>query len=599
MKQLWLVLVTTFFTAWMIGCGGTSTNNDAETDNASSSRQSEITGENSSSAANSSVSSSAGNAVSDGDESSIETPDNDSNSSASGDDAESSTTQTRVLFDGETATYSRGEAWDSNSHIGESSLSPYSGEQHIRANIVTANGWGSVVYYFEAGNPLDWSKATRLSLQAKGNVTASVSLGLVFIDSGKYNYTAATTLNLTENYQASSIDITGLTGNIDLTQIAGIILYSGNGAFTVDLDNIVVSFGEQDTNTDDDNTGSSSSASSNADDNNTDTGVVVTGPSSEIHYFGRFDTRNADAPQCAWTNCGVGVRFEGKALSVQLSGAGRISFQVMVDGILYKTITTNGSAWSSSSTINTYDLVNNLEPGEHDIQLHRNPEASFGAVRFHGFTITDGELIESPFPYNRKIEFIGDSISAGYGNAGCPWAPDNEIGTAAWGPLAARELNAIANVIAVSGIGMASSYSGDTEKQMPKLYGYAIPSDFQTDWQYSQYIPDVVVINLGTNDFSSYHNGVDRNVYIYTYTQFVQRLRSYYPDAYILLATNTSNSSFSDELDEVLANLQDSNVEKINLNTPNWSGCDGHPDLDAHKVMAESLISHLQAKLDW
>ncbi len=327
-----------------------------------------------------------------------------------------------------------------------------------------------------------------------------------------------------------------------------------------------------------------------------DTDTTDLGLTAEVHYFGRFDSRNPDSPGCAWSNCGFGVRFDGETLDVRLSGAGAITFQVVLDGELYNEITTEGWEWSSDPNVRSYRVAEGISDGEHDVQLYRNPEAMFGVVMFHGFEAENGGLIESPPPFSRKIEIVGNSISAGYGNSGCPFSAATEIGSAAYGPLAARQLNAIAHVEAWSGKGMAVNLDGSTEDLMPDLYGYALPDDDQSLWDYNAYIPDAIVIDLGTNDFNG---GVDRDNYIEAYEAFVTRLRGYYPDAYILCAVNTSGDAFDDEIDEIIANLGDTNVEKIELGASNWSGCDGHPDIDAHQVMADTLASRLQAELGW
>jgi len=577
MKYAWFSIIL----AVLAGCGGESKNVDV---NRASSAQAAF-----SSTANTNASTSSSNSSSDRSSNAYRSSSSSSLASSIETSSQSSsedTRQTVMLYDGDTVMYNRGEAWDANSDINEASYSPFSGTQHIRANIVTANGWGAVVYYFNTADMKDWSDARQLTLQAQSDMTASISLGLVYTNGNKYAYgTSAATLTLSESYKAFNIDVPAIASQVDLTQVAGIILYSSSGTLTIDLDDIAVAFS------------TSPSTPDTGTDDKTDT--VAIGSSTEVHFFGRFDTRDPGTPKCAWTNCGVGVRFEGDALDIQLSGAGRISFQIMLDGEYHKTITTDGAAWSNSTTKTTYRIVDTAGPGEHNVQMYRNAEASFGAISFHDITVTNGKLAQSSFPFDKKIEIIGDSISAGYGNAGCPWGPDNEKGSSAWGPLAARKLGAVAHIIAVSGIGMVTSYSGATEDQMPERYSYALPADKQSQWQYSQYIPDVVVINLGTNDFSSYHNGMDRNTYIYTYQEFVHRLRSYYPDAYILLATNTANDSFSDELDEIISGLSDNNIEKINLKTSNWNGCDGHPDLNAHQTMADTLVAHIKAVLGW
>ena len=79
-------------------------------------------------------------------------------------------------------------------------------------------------------------------------------------------------------------------------------------------------------------------------------------------------------------------------------------------------------------------------------------------VDFKGFTVTNGALVPTPPPFTRKLEFIGDSITCGFGNEGpgpnCPFTADTENESLAYGTLTAQALNAEHHTIAWSGIGM-------------------------------------------------------------------------------------------------------------------------------------------------
>lgn len=69
--------------------------------------------------------------------------------------------------------------------------------------------------------------------------------------------------------------------------------------------------------------------------------------------------------------------------------------------------------------------------------------------------------------------------------------------------------------------------------------------------------------------------------------------------ALILCAVNTSGDSFSAAIDQVLVAVADARVLKINLDAPNWDGCDGHPDVVADQAMGASLAARLQVELGW
>ena len=611
MKNIWIVLLPVL----LVGCGDddkTGQSADSESESATDGDSSSMNSIDSATTADTQSAQSDSNQSSDPYSDTSHDTGMGTDSVVNG-DSDTSRSNAQILYNGESVTFERGEAWDGSSSISESATSPYSDPNHIRANLVTQDGWGAVVYYFGSASSAtqDWTTATRWSLQAKADQAGEVELALVFVNGNEYGFESSATLQLGTTYQAFDIDVAAIADGVDLAQVAGMILFAGAGQYVVDVDDVAVTMDSATADTEtvpdtasviDTGTGSASdtgtgSASDTGTGNASDTETATaTGPNELVHYFGRFDTREPNSPGCAWTYCGAGVSFEGDALDVLLSGAGGISFQVVLDGELHAEITTEGGLWNSRSSASSYRIVENVSAGPHSVQIYRNPEAMFGAVKFHGFEAPSGTLVASQFPFSRKIEIIGDSISAGYGNAGCPWAPENEIGSATWGALAARSLGAIAHVVAWSGIGMVMDYGGETDNQMPELYGYALPEDTQTPWDYSSYIPDVVIVNLGTNDFNG---GVNSATYTNTYQEFVTRLRGYYPDALILLAINLTSDPFSDELDDVIANLGDSNVEKINLNIPSWGGCDGHPDLAAHQAMADTLVTRLREEMGW
>ena len=67
---------------------------------------------------------------------------------------------------------------------------------------------------------------------------------------------------------------------------------------------------------------------------------------------------------------------------------------------------------------------------------------------------------------------------------------------------------------------------------MPILWQRTIPTDSSSHWDPSQWMPDVVVINLGTNDYNA--GGADPSAnFQSTYLQFVKQLESAYPGVFV------------------------------------------------------------------
>src|SRR5262249_41999742 len=130
------------------------------------------------------------------------------------------------------------------------------------------------------------------------------------------------------------------------------------------------------------------------------------------------------------------------------------------------------------------------------------------------------------------------SISCGYGDEGnpmCTFSADTENHYLTYEALAARKLGADLVTVAWSGKGVVCNY-GDGPNSctdpMPPLWDRTLPSSNGSTWDFS-WKPDVVIINLGTNDFST---DVDPSELQFTaaYESFLRHIRSKYADAYIL-----------------------------------------------------------------
>lgn len=186
--------------------------------------------------------------------------------------------------------------------------------------------------------------------------------------------------------------------------------------------------------------------------------------------------------------------------------------------------------WALTSTISTapfrsgdgtptatvYTAAVGLDASETTVAIvTRISEADYNAgnatravTQFVGFTL-DGELLEVPsaaLPHPaRRIEFIGDSLTAGYG-AGrfgpCRGSMLVEDGDAAWAAVLCRMFNATCHTEAWSGRGLVLNYiSEEPSTHMPEIFRRTFASVPSSRWDFSQWLPSAVVINLGTNDY--------------------------------------------------------------------------------------------------
>lgn len=335
-------------------------------------------------------------------------------------------------------------------------------------------------------------------------------------------------------------------------------------------------------------------------------GITPTG-SSNVLYVGRFNTTDPVGPRYAWSGSSIKANFSGTGISANLTSSGDNWFNVIIDGVVQ-----TPPLHTPAGTNGLISLASGLASGNHSVVLFKRTEAQTGDIQFKGFTVTGGTLLAPPTPAARRIEFIGDSITVGYGNEGIDqyhtFTTQNENAYLAYGPVTARALNADPFLIAWSGKGVIRNYGGDTADVLPSLYLRITPWDTTTLWNPSQWVPQVVVINLGTNDFGS---GIpDKTAFVTGYTNFYNQIRSQYPNAHIYVALGpllygdgliSARDYLTTVVNQRIA-AGDTKVHFIEFPQQDGSlgyGEDWHPSVAQHAAMANQLITQIKADLGW
>lgn len=341
---------------------------------------------------------------------------------------------------------------------------------------------------------------------------------------------------------------------------------------------------------------------------------------SSVQYFGRIDDSNPDTIAFAFPGVSIKANFTGTAISavfLQNSGGGETTtnyFTVIVDEQEPVSI-----AITPSQTL--YSLAEGLLEGVHSIEIFKRTESLVGTVTFQGFYVDEGHSLVAPdvLP-NTRIEFIGNSITCGYGNESSQSTPKsgfssvNENNYMAWGAITARNLSAQYSCVAYSGRGLYQNNDGTTSGTLPKIYDHGIADNASVIWDNTRYIPDIVVINLGTNDFSAEVSSavytVDSTIFVDTYIAFIEKLRGYYANATIICALGVMMSdyypvgaehwtriqSYTSAVVNHFTNLGDERVHyfKMNPQTAPY-GEDWHPTIYTHNAMARALTTFIRS----
>lgn len=320
---------------------------------------------------------------------------------------------------------------------------------------------------------------------------------------------------------------------------------------------------------------------------------------------GRVDVGDPERPKFQWSGTGAVANFEGSQLGVTLRDDGN-QFTVVLDGALLPTLVTQ-------SGLGNYSLATELSAGPHTVELYRQTEASFGPTEFLGFDFgPDGRALAPPTA-QRHIELIGDSVSTAYGNLGqstaCGFSAETQDHYLSYGAISARELQAELSTIASSGKGVVFNYddAATAAEPMPALYDRVFFDDPSSQWDYSRWQADAVVINLGTNDFST---DVDPSEELFSeeYFKLLQRVRQHYPQALILctvgpLLNGQDQTDARNGIRLAVAQFESEGGNEVavwEMTTPNTApGCDYHPSVSTHQLMAAEMTRELRAALKW
>ena len=349
-------------------------------------------------------------------------------------------------------------------------------------------------------------------------------------------------------------------------------------------------------------------------------GAFVSPADKHILYAGRISFTHPERP--AWNYPGVQIvaAFEGTSLKM-LAKPRSGYFMAQIDQAEPFKVAFRGERDS------VVTLATALPDGRHTVRLMYIIEGYEFFPEFWGFLLDEGRsLVEAPALPSRKIEFIGNSITCGYGNEGAKKEEGFEYATEnhyySYASITARALDAQHWVVARSGIGAYRNYAGpktgNPESHMPVQYeytGYAWDLKLRNEasflrekWDFSRYQPDVVCINLGTNDLST--NNYDTQLLKQGYQRVLKLVRQHNPNAKIVLLTgsmlyNKELNIAKQLLDEVRAEALkagDKEVYRFDMSPISgdaWYGNDYHPNVYEDEKMAAELTAFLRDLMKW
>jgi lysophospholipase L1-like esterase len=316
---------------------------------------------------------------------------------------------------------------------------------------------------------------------------------------------------------------------------------------------------------------------------------------TQAHTAGRVKV-SGDSLLYSWPGVYFEGRFRGTGVGIVLNDSAA-DYDVQVDGATVATLVKPGR---------TTRWVNGLRNTEHTVRLVKRNESQWVGSEFGGFVAAPGgAILGKPAARGRQIEFIGDSLTVGYGNtSGSRDCSGDQVSSTtntnlSYGALAARGLGADYQVNAFSGKGMVRNYNGgEPGNHYRSYYDRAllhVPGDV---WDKGSWRPQLVVVYLGTNDFSTALNPGEpwttedqlAAAYRTAYGEFVQKLRARYGTDTTIVAVGAG--SFADDVQQVVRDRTgagDSRVRYWFLDSGglDFLGCHYHYSAADHRIVAD------------
>lgn len=335
---------------------------------------------------------------------------------------------------------------------------------------------------------------------------------------------------------------------------------------------------------------------------------LITADNPHYQYTGRVDFADPALPVMSWPGSAVATVFTGSEVSVVLDDQlGKNYFSVFIDG-----------DWENPVVLElgkgeqVYPVASNLSAGAHHLTLFKRTEGEEGSTVFKGLVLAEGQQLAAP-PRRpvRKIEFFGDSITSGMGNEAGLDDGDGNLAEKnhflSYAAITARALSAEHHAISQSGIGIMVSWFDFT---MPDFYDQlnAVGNN-DSRWDFSQWTPDVVVINLFQNDSWLVEDRLapvpDEAARVQAYVNFVSRIRALYPHATLICALGSmdatkAGSPWPGYIEKAVANIREAGGDRniYSFFFP-FREFNKHPRVSHHQENAEALTAFIRTTMQW
>ncbi len=335
--------------------------------------------------------------------------------------------------------------------------------------------------------------------------------------------------------------------------------------------------------------------------------TTIPGSDYKVRYIGRTLTEGSKV-SFDWSGTTVRIRFSGTCLKLFCTQEGSDWFNVWIDKA---PVAKEDSKFKTETGEQTVTVCSGLRRGSHEVIIQKRTEGEQGCITVNGFE-TDGSFLAPGEPNLRNIEFIGDSYTCGYGTEAAgreePFRPEEENCNLAYAGIIGRYFDANVTLVSHSGRGIVRNYGDyNPESTMTDKYSQVFDQHRQEiswDASESEYTPDIVVIYLGTNDFSTGRQP-SLESWCTRYRELIGKVRSNYGNLVPILCVASKASPLLGQYVETAASqcgypgVHWTSIQDDAHNDGSDLGASWHPNYSGHRKVASCIIPYISTLTGW
>ncbi|MBU2880548.1 hypothetical protein KO525_07050 [Psychrosphaera sp. B3R10] len=373
---------------------------------------------------------------------------------------------------------------------------------------------------------------------------------------------------------------------------------------------------------------------------------IVKANNDKITVMGRTITTLDGAVQFSYPGVTFVMNVKAKGFTANLSSTNGTNYiDISIDGGEPKSFKISQQRQNI-----TLFMSQNIE--QHNVVIQHRSESWHGTTTLHNLTLNDGQLLDAPTLPNKKILFIGDSITCGDAiDRPIPLAKEQCKKTNAWwnakqtfGMLLSEKFDAQAHLVCFGGKGVVRTWQGKTNelnaedfyllsapdnKDKSRLLATSFRNQTNLDvnkkasdqhksdiynndnqiekrlWPQQNYHPDLAVVVLGTNDFSSAAGAFpEQEHFVKSYRRLIYKIRNDHPGVKIAISDGPMLSGEAKRtlrmyLTEIVEHYKSDEVSLLLAEHNPGDSCDYHPNKDIHKVIANDFYQPLKQLMHW